>query len=343
MITPTPTDIDEIKNAAVAELESVTSVSELEKWRVHYLGRKGLIPQILRQVKDAPANSRAALGKKGNEIRQTLTAAFTNKQKTFNNQPDSIPSVAAPAAVGHLHPLSLSIRQLYTVLTSLGFQPFEGPLVEEAKFNFDYLNIPLEHPARAESDTFYLENPDLVLRTHTSPVQVRAVLEKDLTPPFRICSPGRVFRSENTDASHDSTFYQFEGLEIGSDITVAHLKGAIAAIYSQFFGKKVSTRLRISYFPFVEPGFEVDISCFFCQQKGCRVCQHSGWIEVMGAGIVHPNVLRSMNIDPTKYQGYAFGGAIDRIAMLRHGINDIRLLWTGDFEFLRQFSSLPSV
>jgi phenylalanyl-tRNA synthetase alpha chain len=219
----------------------------------------------------------------------------------------------------------------------MGFQLAEGPLVEEARFNFDMLNIPLEHPARAETDTFYLENGH-ILRTHTSPVQVRTVLENNLTPPFKIFSPGRTFRSEKTDATHESTFHQFEGLAVGDNITIAGFKGDIEQIFARFFGQNISVRLRTSYFPFVEPGFEVDISCVFCQAKGCRVCKHSGWIEVMGAGMVHPNVLRNMNINPEKYQGYAFGGAIDRLTMLRHGINDIRLFWSGDIDFLRQFS-----
>ncbi len=341
MTALTPRDLIKLSESALAELTALATVSACETWRIHYLGRKGLIPLALRQIKDAPVSDRAVLGQTGNQVRQTLEDALAAKLATLQPTVSASSSSVVPT-IGHLHPLSLSIRQLYATLSSLGFQPVEGPQAEEARYNFDYLNIPLEHPARAETDTFYLSDPSLVLRTHTSPVQVRAVLEQNLIPPFRICSPGRVFRSESTDASHESTFYQFEGLEIGTDISVSHLKGAIQSIYSRFFGTDVTTRLRTSFFPFVEPGFEVDISCFFCQQKGCRVCKQSGWIEVMGAGIVHPNVLKNMNIDPTRYQGYAFGGAIDRIAMLRHGINDIRLLWRGEFQFLKQFSSFPS-
>ena len=337
MTAPTPNELAKLGDIALTELGTISTAAALEQWRVKYLGRKGQVSHLLRQVKDLPEEEKAVVGEAGNRLRQKLEAAFMAASEKMN-QDESLNVSATLAAVGHLHPLTLSIRQLYAVLSSLGFKPVEGPQVEEAKYNFDYLNIPIEHPARAETDTFYLANPGLVLRTHTSPVQVRAVLEQHLRPPFRICSPGRVFRSESTDSSHESTFYQFEGLEIGKDVSVAHLKGAIAAIYSRFFGTDVTTRLRTSYFPFVEPGFEVDISCFFCSQTGCRVCKHSGWIEVMGAGMVHPNVLRNMNIDPDQFQGYAFGGAIDRLTMLRHGINDIRLLWSGEFEFLKQFS-----
>ncbi len=222
------------------------------------------------------------------------------------------------------------------IMIDLGFRMVEGPQAEETRFVFDLLNIPPEHPARGMMDTFHL-SANYVLRPHTSPVQLRAVFAHQLAPPFKIFSPGRVFRAERTDASHSHTFYQFEGLAVGEDVTLADFKGIITSLYAQFFAKKIAVRLRPSYFPFVEPGLEVDISCLFCHGRGCSVCQRTGWIEMMGAGLVHPNVLRHMQLDPAKYQGYAFGGSIDRLAMLRHGIDDIRLFWSGDLGFVRQF------
>lgn len=336
-------DINELKTQATKALEEVGSAEELEQWRIAYIGRKGAVPRLLRSVKDLPAKDRKSVGQAANELRQTLEATFETKRQEFDI---AFETGAAPIntdgelSPGHLHPITLTVRRVSHILADMGFLIVEGPEVEEARYNFDLLNIPLEHSARGEMDTFQIANSDpaLVLRTHTSPVQLRAVLENHLEPPFRIASPGRVFRAERTDATHETTFYQFEGLVVGEEATIADFKGVIEHFYSTFFGKAVNARLRPGYFPFVEPGFEVDISCVFCAQKGCRVCKRTGWIEIMGAGMVHPNVLRNMNIDPGEYQGYAFGGAIDRLAMLRHGINDIRLFWSGDIRFLKQFS-----
>lgn len=348
-MTNQPSDVEELKLHALKGLEQVASAEELEVWRVQYIGRKGTVPQLLRRVKDLPASERKIVGQKANELRQELEDAYKEKQKTYPLDTISIgqqdketisQKSVSRESVGHLHPITLTIRRVQNILSNMGFVIAEGPEVEQERYNFDLLNIPLEHSARGEMDTFHVKSKQepLVLRTHTSPVQLRAVLEYNLTPPIRIASPGRVFRSENTDATHESTFHQFEGLVIDKEITISHFKGTIEHFYSTFFGKDAKARLRPSYFPFVEPGFEVDISCPFCDQKGCRVCKRSGWIEIMGAGMVHPNVLRNMNIDPSTYQGYAFGGAIDRLAMIRHNIPDIRLFWSGDIRFLKQFS-----
>lgn len=338
-------DIKTLRSQAIEALKQVTAAQELEQWRIAYIGRKGAVPRLLRGVKDVPKKDRKGVGQATNELRQILEDAYDQKWKQFQSDgtlADSYKSspTTGPFLKGHLHPVTLTVRRVQNILAELGFLIVEGPEIEEARYNFDLLNIPLEHAARGEMDTFHVaeSDPPLVLRTHTSPVQLRAVLENDLTPPFRIASPGRVFRSERTDATHETTFYQFEGLVVGESATIADFKGVIEAFYSTFFGKTVDARLRPGYFPFVEPGFEVDISCVFCAQRGCRVCKHTGWIEIMGAGMVHPNVLRNMNIDPSQHQGYAFGGAIDRLAMLHHGINDIRLLWSGDIRFLKQFS-----
>ena len=328
--------LTQLKNKALRALAEVSAAPELEAWRIAYLGRKGAIPQYLRRIKDLSPEKRRIIGRQGNELRHNLEEQYKQKKQETASTAAASPLLSEPA-IGHLHPLTLSIRRIQDILTSLGFTSVEGPLVEESRYNFDLLNIPLQHPARADTDTFYLKN-GRVLRTHTSPVQLRAVLEQGLAPPFKIFSPGRTFRAERTDASHDATFHQFEGLAVGKDITIADFKGIIAAFMSEFFSAKATIRLRPSFFPFVEPGFEVDVSCVFCKQKGCRICKHTGWVEIMGAGMVHPNVLRNMNIDHKQFQGFAFGGAIDRLTMLRHNISDIRLFWSGDFKFLKQFS-----
>lgn len=328
----------QVKAEALQELSGLNEAAALEAWRVKYLGRKGLVPQLLRGVKEAPEVARRQLGQAGNQVRLELERAYALQQKKIT------PKVAPTIEVknghrnfqGYFHPMTQTLRRIAAIMSELGYAMAEGPLVEEARYNFDLLNMPLEHPARAETDTFYI-NGGLVLRTSTSTMQLRAVLDNHLQPPFRIFSPGRTFRNERTDASHEATFHQFEGINVGTNISVANLRDTIEKIYSAFFGKAVTTRLRPSFFPFVEPGFEVDVNCLFCAGRGCRVCKRSGWIEIMGAGMVHPNVLRNMNIDPDKYQGFAFGGAVDRIAMLRYGINDIRLFWSGDLRFLTQF------
>ncbi len=337
MITTTDS-INQLKNKALQELEAVSSWAQLEQWRVTYLGRKGVIPQWLRTLKDLPLAERKEKGEKGNIIRQELEAAC-NAKKSGLPQENSKTSSRNPDAesIGHLHPLTVTMRRIQAIFAAMGFMIVEGPEVEDVKHSFDLLNIPAEHPARSQNDTFYLTNGS-VLRVQTSSMQLRAVQEYKLQPPFKILSPGRVFRAESTDATHETTFYQFEGLAVGTDITIADFKGVIETFYSTFFQKDIFTRLRPSYFPFVEPGFEVDISCVFCGGSGCRVCKRTGWIEVMGAGMVHPVVLHNMGLDSDKYQGFAFGGAVDRLAMIRHGVGDIRLFWSGDVRFLRQFS-----
>lgn len=347
MTEPSGASLDALEQKATSSLEQAENATQLEQWRIIYLGRRGTIPSLLREIKNLDLKKRREVGKRGNALRQKLEKLYQQKKEILRSSDipgstfsaDTLP----PATIiGHLHPLTLASRRIQQIFSSLGFLIVEGPEIEESKFNFDQLNIPLEHPARAETDTFHIKEShhvkDLVLRTHTSPVQLRAVLELGLTPPFKILSPGRAFRAERTDTTHETTFYQFEGLVVGNDITIADFKATIETFYEAFFGKQVSTRLRPGYFPFVEPGFEVDITCQLCQQKGCRACQNTGWIEIMGAGMVHPNVLKNMNVNSKLHQGFAFGQSIDRIAMLQHGIPDIRLFWSGDIRFLKQFS-----
>ncbi|MEX1027147.1 MAG: phenylalanine--tRNA ligase subunit alpha [Candidatus Paceibacterota bacterium] len=239
--------------------------------------------------------------------------------------------------IGHHHPITRMNRQINSIFFDLGFEVVDGPEIEDEWHNFDALNIPEHHPARDMWDTFWLkgENPRTLLRTHTSPIQIRYM--EEYGAPVRIIAPGKVFRNEATDATHEAQFYQVEGLLIAQNITLAHLKTTLTTFFQELFHADISARLRPSYFPFVEPGVEMDISCFLCESKGCRVCKQTGWIEVLGAGMVHPNVLSNVGLDPEKWQGFAFGGGTDRFAMLKYGIDDIRKLYTGDLRVVNQF------
>lgn len=332
-------DLASLKNEALRRLAAVADLTALEAWRVTYLGRKGSVSTVLRGLKDLPVAERKLQGQPANQLRQELEQAFAERRQKLAPTAAATIDVTVPGRppdIGHLHPLSQAIRRITDIFVSMGFLVVEGPLVEEVRYNFDLLNIPLHHPSRSEVDTFYLTNGQ-ILRTQTSPMQIRAVLENNLTPPFRILAPGMVFRAERTDASHETTFHQFEGLLVAEHISVANFRAIIESFFTSFFGQAVALRLRPAYFPFVEPGMEVDISCVLCGQAGCRVCKYTGWLEVMGAGSVHPQVLMNMNIDPVSWQGFAFGGAVDRLAMLKHRIDDIRLFWSGDLRFLQQF------
>lgn len=237
----------------------------------------------------------------------------------------------------HIHPISSLIREINSIFYEMGFVFAEGPQIESEHYNFDTLNIPANHPARDMWDTFWLkpENSKKLLRTHTSPVQVRYMEENE--PPIRIIAPGKVFRYEATDTTHEAQFYQIEGLMIGKDITLAHLKGVFEVFFENFFGGKIEVRFRPSYFPFVEPGVEMDMSCFKCKSKGCNVCKQTGWIEILGAGMVHPKVLQNVGIDSRKWQGFAFGAGVERFGMLKYGIDDLRLFHNGDLRFVNQF------
>lgn len=349
-MTVTLEELSQLKTQAKGSLADATTPDALESWRVKYLGRKGTVPLLLREVKKLPLEQRKEVGHAANQLRRELEELYEKKQQELgsrNNELGKRENIIHDSSFviqpeGHLHPITLTIRRVQEIMSAMGFVVVEGPEVEEEYYDFDALNVPLEHPARSEADSFFVSprrprGQGLVLRSSTSAVQVRTVIEQGLKPPFMITSPGRVFRNEKVDATHESTFHQFEGLAVGESVTLADLKGVIEALYSTFFNQKVSIRLRPGYFPFVEPGLEVDMSCPFCK-KGCRICKYTRWVEIMGAGMVHPNVLRNMNVDPSKYQGYAFGGAIDRLAMLQYGINDIRLFWSGDIRFLKQFS-----
>lgn len=240
---------------------------------------------------------------------------------------------------GHLHPLSIMMQDIAAIFRRMGFAVADGPEIETEFYNFDALNIPQWHPARDMWDTFWLKplSDRTLLRTHTSPVQIRYMEEHKNNLPIRIIAPGKVYRHEATDATHEAQFYQLEGLMIAEDVTLAHFKGVLEQFFSEFFGKKVSLRLRPSYFPFVEPGVEADVTCVKCEGKGCTVCKQTGWIELLGAGMVHPKVLEYSGINPRKYRGFAFGVGIDRLAILKYGIDDVRLLYQGDLRLVNQF------
>lgn len=338
--------IDTVTREALEALEKSDTPAALESWRVAYIGRKGKLSLLLRRVKDVPAAERKAVGATGNAARQELQAAFKAKQATMartsavggkQKASKGVTYLSGLPEPGHLHPLTITIRRIQDIFAKLGFTVVEGPLVEDPRYNFDLLNIPPDHPARAETDTFYLTDGH-ILRTHTSPVQIRAVLEYNLKPPFGIISPGAAFRAEKVDATHEASFLQIEALLIGQDVSIANFRAVVEYFYSQFFGTTTHIRLRPSFFPFVEPAFEVDMSCVFCKGEGCRICKQSGWIEMMGAGMVHPQVVRNMNLDPEVWQGFAFGGGIERLAMLLYNIPEMRLFRAGDLRFIKQFS-----
>ena len=324
--------LKEIKKQANEELEKITNSDELENFRLKYLGRSGELTAVLRSLKDLPINQRKKVGQEANQLRVELEEKLGQKNKfstaDTKNDKNSKLDISAPGIKieqGHLHPLTQILEEIEEIFQSMGFNVIEGPEIETEYYNFDALNVPKEHPARDMQDTFWLksDNQKLLLRTHTSPMQIRH-MEKN-KPPFRIIVPGRCFRYEATDVSHSHTFYQMEGLMIDKNINVANFKAIIAEFFKKLFSKEVEIRLRPSYFPFVEPGFEIDI-----KMKG-------KWLEVMGAGMVHPNVLKAAGHDPREWQGFAFGVGLDRMAMIKYGIDDIRLFYNGDLRFLKQF------
>ena len=333
----------EIKEAALAELKNAKISSEVENLRVKFLGKKGELTSILRGMGGLSAEERPLIGKLANEVRaeieaklEEVTKVIKDKEKNekIANEVIDITMPGKKNTIGKRHPLDLTLESMKEIFISMGFTIEDGPEIELDHYNFEALNIPKNHPARSEQDTFYV-NDSLVLRTQTSPVQVR-VMEKQ-TPPIKMISPGKVYRSDAVDATHSPIFYQMEGLVIDKGITFADLKGTLELFAKKMFGDKVQTKFRPHHFPFTEPSAEMDATCFVCQGEGCRVCKGSGWIELLGCGMVHPQVLRNCGIDPEVYSGFAFGFGVDRMVMLKYGIDDIRLLYESDMRFLNQF------
>lgn len=341
--------LEEVASQANAELQKASSPEELEAWRVRYLGRKGQLTNLLRSLRDVPIEERKAAGARANQVRNTLDDAYIAKKEKLDSSATvsiggdridvSLPG--EPIQIGRFHPTTRAIKEICDIFISMGFQIAEGPEVEWEYYNFDALNMPAEHPARDGFATLWVDyhTPTgarpMLLRTHTSPVQIRS-MEK-IKPPVRIISPGRVFRYEATDATHEWMFSQVEGFAVDKNITMADLKGTLFEFARRLFGQDRKCRFRCDYFPFVEPGVEIAIDCFMCGGKGCRLCGNSGWIEILGAGMVHPEVLRGCGIDPDVYSGFAFGMGVERIPILRYGIDDIRLFYSNDLRFLKQF------
>ncbi len=341
------TEIEKIKIYALEDISKTADLGELEILRVKYLGRNGNLTQILRNLEKYGIEDRKSIGKLANDVRVLLENEINKNFKKLEEkahiellEKEQLDTTASLNRIqfGHLHPVTETTERVARIFSSMGFEIAEGPEMETEFYNFDALNIPKDHPARDMWDTFWLKNTGdrrVLMRTHTSPVQVRYM--ETHKPPFRIIIPGKVFRHEATDARHESIFYQLEGLMVGEDITIANIKSVFEIFFSSFFGKDIKVRLRPSYFPFVEPGLEGDISCMICQGKGCRLCKNTGWLELFGAGMVNQKVFEAAGYPKNKYQGFAFGFGLDRFPMMEYGIDDIRLFHSGDLRFLNQF------
>lgn len=335
--------IANIRKNADALLEKISTVEELEELRVKFLGKKGELTSVLKGLGKASPEERPVIGQLANEVRAFIEQEIVQKKKVLEqkkldaNLKKEVIDVTMPGrkeSIGCRHPLSITENKLVSIFRNMGFSVVEGPEVELDYYNFEALNIPKNHPARDTQDTFYI-NDDVVLRSQTSPVQVR-VMEKT-KPPIRIISPGRVFRSDAVDATHSPVFHQMEGLVVDKGITMGDLKGMLELFIKELYGEEAKIRFRPHHFPFTEPSAEVDVSCFVCGGKGCRVCKQEGYIEVLGAGMVHPKVLEQCGIDTDIYSGFAFGIGLERIAMRSYEIDDMRLLYEDDLRFLKQF------
>lgn len=336
-----------IKNFALSEIQAVKSSDDLEILENKLLGRKnGELTNLLKGLKNLPAEDKKSVGQAANEVKQAIEGALAEKKaemaraewsKSSEKEAVDITQPALPLqARGHLHPITLVQYELEDLFSSMGFMILDGPELESDYYNFTAVNIPPEHPARDTQDTFYIrKHPNWLLRTQTSSVQVRAM--QKYNAPLRAIVPGRCFRNEATDARHEHTLYQIEGVVIDEGINFSHMKAVLEEVVKSLYGAETKLRLRPKYYPFVEPGVNGEITCVLCGGKGCRVCKQSGWLEIFGAGLIHPNVLKEGNIDAEKYQGFAFGFGLDRLVMLKYGIDEIRILKNGEMKFLEQF------
>ncbi|MBO3446186.1 phenylalanine--tRNA ligase subunit alpha [Clostridium sp. CCUG 7971] len=332
-----------LQEVALSDIKDATSIEQVESLRVKYLGKKGEITAILKEMGKLSAEERPVIGQVANKVRESIEGNISSKkeelkaieqQKKLAEEVIDVTMPAKEALVGKKHPISQIIDEVSEIFMGMGFSIAEGPEVETVANNFDALNAPKDHPSRDMSDTFYI-NSELLLRTQTSPVQVRTMKNQEL--PIKIVSPGRCFRFDSPDATHSPMFHQIEGLVVGKDVTMAQLKGTLNMFVKKLFGEETKTKFRPHNFPFTEPSAEVDVTCFKCDGAGCSMCKGEGWIEILGAGMVHPNVLRNCGIDPEVYSGFAFGMGVDRITMLKYEIDDIRLLFENDMRFLNQF------
>ncbi len=338
------TQITELVQKAASALEKAESLKDLEALRVSLLGKKGELTGLLRGMGQLSPQERPVFGQMVNEAREKIEGMMANRESALKAKEQEARllqetiDVTLPTdlhRLGYAHPTTQVLDAVVDCFIGMGFSVVEGPEIELDKYNFELLNIPKNHPARDAQDTFYIDD-NIVLRTHTSPVQARVMTTQK--PPIRIICPGRVFRADEVDATHSPVFHQIEGLVIDKDVTMADLRGTLGAFARQLYGENITTRFRPSFFPFTEPSTEVDLTCFVCKGEGCRVCKGTGWIEVLGGGMVNPKVLEANGIDPKVYSGFAFGVGLERITLLRYGISDMRWLYEGDERFLRQFS-----
>jgi len=335
--------LEKIKEEALRQIESSEALEKLNDIRVSYLGKKGELTNLLKSMKDVAPEDRPKVGQMVNDVRgliegrlEEARTALAKKAREEQLKREVI-DVTLPARknnVGHSHPNTIALEEVERIFVGMGYEVVEGPEVEYDRYNFEKLNIPKGHPARDEQDTFYI-NENILLRSQTSPVQVRTMEKGRL--PIRMIAPGRVFRSDEVDATHSPSFHQIEGLVIDRNITFADLKGTLAEFARELFGPETKVKFRPHHFPFTEPSAEVDVTCFKCGGSGCRFCKGSGWIEILGCGMVHPHVLEMCGIDPDEYSGFAFGVGLERIALLKYEIDDMRLLYENDIRFLKQF------
>lgn len=334
--------LDELLAQALQELATATDLMQLDAVRVHYLGKKGLFTLQMKELGSLDPEQRRAVGQVINQVKDSFQSQLEARKNELEqtaltarlaSEHIDVTLAGRGQSIAGLHPVTTTLRRITKIFASVGFKVEEGPEIEQDYYNFTALNIPEHHPARAMHDTFYFD-AHRVLRTHTSPVQIR-VMESQ-TPPLKVIAPGRVYRCDS-DLTHTPMFHQVEGFLVDTDVSFADLKGVIYEFLQAFFEKNSQVRFRPSYFPFTEPSAEVDIECVMCDGKGCRVCGQSGWLEVMGCGMIHPEVFKAVNIDNERYSGFAFGMGVERLAMLRYGINDLRLFFENDAKFLQQF------
>ncbi|MBF0996772.1 MAG: phenylalanine--tRNA ligase subunit alpha [Lachnospiraceae bacterium] len=335
--------LEQINKQVLEQLEASKDLNDLNRIRVEVLGKKGQLTDLLKSMKDVAPKDRPKVGQMVNEARASIEAAMEARKRRMEEAlldlklKSEVIDVTLPAKksrLGHSHPNTIALKEAERIFVGMGYQVVEGPEVERDYYNFEALNIPADHPAKDEQDTFYISG-DFLLRTQTSSVQVREMEKGHL--PIKMISPGRVFRADEVDATHSPSFHQIEGLVIDQDITMSDLKGTLAEFAREIFGEDTKVKFRPHHFPFTEPSAEMDVSCFKCGGKGCRFCQGEGWIEILGCGMVHPNVLEMSGIDPEKYTGFAFGVGLERIALLKYEIDDMRLLYENDIRFLNQF------
>lgn len=335
--------VELIKQNSIKEMEEVKTIKELTELKVKYLGKKGELTAVLRGMGKLSPEERPVMGSLVNEVRDLLDEKFAQKEQELKheelnqrlqNETIDITEPSQKMKLGSIHPITQIIQEVEDIFLGMGYQIADGPEVEKTFYNFDQLNTPPDHPARDVQDTFYITE-DIILRSQTSPVQARVMESQE--PPIKIICPGAVYRSDSVDATHSPVFYQVEGLVVDKNITMTDLKGTLEMFAKKCLGEKTKIRFRPHHFPFTEPSAEADVSCFVCGGKGCRVCKGEGWIELLGCGMVHPNVLRNCKIDPEIYSGFAFGFGVERIAMAKFGIDDLRLLYENDVRFLKQF------